>query len=84
MLTFSAARWEWGEIIGARWLWGSQAPVSRPGGSALHTKIIRIAAGFRTPPFECEDEAYGDDALGDASASIDHPVHRRLIARTAL
>jgi hypothetical protein len=117
---------EWGEMIGARWVWGQSGhptlgPVEArfiPGSSPLITAL---------PPFECEDEAYGGmwvspdvtplaevraaapdvsgpgstwtpalwthqwqggrvvyDALGHAAPSLDHPVHRRVIVRTAL
>jgi len=118
---------EWGEIVGARWVWGQS------GHPTLGPVEARFIAGSASPlvsdlpPFGCEDEAYGGmwiapdvkplaearatapgasgpgstwtptlwthqwqggrvvyDALGHASASLDHPVHRRVVTRAAL
>jgi type 1 glutamine amidotransferase len=118
---------EWGEIVGARWVWG------RSGHPPLGRVQTRFTSGSNSPlivdlaPFDCEDEAYGGmwiapdvnplaearatasgvsgpgstwtpalwtrqwqgarvvyDALGHAAASLDNPVHRRLVTRAAL
>jgi type 1 glutamine amidotransferase len=118
---------EWGEIVGARWVWGQS------GHPMLGPVEARFIPGSTSPlvadlpPFNCEDEAYGGmwiapdvmplaearavapsvsgpgstwipslwtrewqggrvvyDALGHASASLNNPVHRRVVTRAAL
>ena len=118
---------EWGEIVGARWVWGQS------GHPTLGPVEARFVPGSTSPlvadlpAFNCEDEAYGGmwlapdvkplaeaqaaapgasgpgstwtptlwtrqwqgarvvyDALGHASPSLDHPVHRRLVTRAAM
>ena len=118
---------EWGDIVGARWVWGQSG---HPALGPVEARFIPASASplvADLPPFECEDEAYGGmwiapgvkslaevravapgvsgpgstwtpalwtrqwqggrvvyDALGHASPSLNHPVHRRLVARAAL
>lgn len=117
---------EWGEIIGARWVWGQSGhPELGPVEARFSDTESPLIADL--PPFKCEDEAYGGmwiapdvtvlaevravapnvtgpgstwtpslwtrqwqggrvvyDALGHAAASLEQPVHRRVITRAAL
>jgi len=119
---------EWGEMIGARWIWGQSGhPTLGPVEARFVPRSSATPLVADLPPFECEDEAYGGmwiapdvtslaevraaapdvagpgstwtpalwmrqwqggrvvyDALGHASPSLDHPVHRRVITRAAL
>lgn len=117
---------EWGEILGARWVWG-QSGHPPYGGTEIRFDRDRdapLVAGLTD--FACRDEVYQRlwlapdvrplaharcpdapdptwrdwapvlwerhwqggrvvyDALGHDAASLDHPVHRELIARAAL
>lgn len=116
---------QWGEIVGARWVWG-QSGHAPFGGIDVNFEAATsgsIADGL--PAFQCEDEVYENmwmapdvrplaharnqttpngspgawtpvlwtrewgggrvvyDALGHNAKSLDHPVHRQLIARAA-
>jgi len=118
---------EWGEIVGARWVWGQSGhPMLGPVEAQFFPESVNPLVA-NLPPFKCEDEAYGGmwiapdvkplaevraaapgvsgpgstwtpalwtrqwqggrivyDALGHASPSLDHPVHRRVVTRAAL
>ena len=118
---------DWGEIIGAHWVWGQSGHPTLGPVEARFIPETTSPLVADLPPFECEDEAYGGmwmapdvkplaqvratapgasgpgstwtpalwthqwqggrvvyDALGHASPSLDHPVHRRVVARAAL
>jgi uncharacterized protein len=70
---------EWGEIVGARWVWG------RSGHPPLGRVQTRFTPGSNSPlivdlaPFDCEDEAYGGMWIApDVKRLLRHALQRRV------
>ena len=116
---------EWGDIVGARWVWGQSGHAPFGGVDVQFDAAPAGSIGAGLAAFDCEDEVYENmwmapdvqplaharnqttatgqpgawtpvlwtrqwqggrvvyDALGHNARSLDHPVHRQLIARAA-
>ena len=116
---------EWGDIVGARWVWGQSGHAPFGGVDVQFDAAPAGSIGAGLAAFACEDEVYENmwmapdvqplaharnqttatgqpgawtpvlwtrqwqggrvvyDALGHNARSLDHPVHRQLIARAA-